>query len=75
MQDVIDAMLSHPTLKPLHAHPSVSYGAHQLYARGVWEEDTKSNLARPITTLLEEAGKGMRWGEGQGNGGGKIDRA
>jgi ubiquitin-activating enzyme E1 C len=36
--------------------PSVSYGAQPLYVRGVFEEETRPNLARPLAELLQEAG-------------------
>ena len=36
--------------------PSVSYGVHPLYARGVFEEETRLNLARTLRELLNEAG-------------------
>ena len=36
--------------------PSVSYGVHPLYARGVFEEETRPNLARSLSELLNEAG-------------------
>jgi len=36
--------------------PSVSYGVHPLYARGVFEEETRPNLTRPLSELLVEAG-------------------
>jgi NEDD8-activating enzyme E1 len=48
----IDAMLAHPVLGGLLAHPSVSLGPTQLYARGVYEAETRVNLARPIVELL-----------------------
>jgi hypothetical protein len=50
---VIDAMLTHSTLKPLLAHPSVSYGSNNLYMRGVFEEETKPNLQRNMLELLD----------------------
>ncbi len=50
---VIDAMLAHPQLKPLLAHPSVSHGSSNLYMRGVLEEATRHNLSKPIRELLD----------------------
>ena len=38
------------------AAPSVSCGATPLYVRGVFEEETRPNLARPLAELLREAG-------------------
>lgn len=52
---VIDLMLEHPVLGKMMAHPSVTYGAQQLYSRGVFEADTRPNLAKPIAELLGEA--------------------
>lgn len=49
---VIELMLAHPVLGKMLAHPSVSYGAQQLYARGIFEADTRPNLARPVGELL-----------------------
>jgi ubiquitin-activating enzyme E1 C len=50
---VIDLMLAHPQLGKMLAHPSISYGAKQLYARGIYEDDTRPNLCRPVRELLE----------------------
>eukprot|EP00879_Flechtneria_rotunda_P023907 GHRR01025319.1.p1 GENE.GHRR01025319.1~~GHRR01025319.1.p1 ORF type:complete len:346 (+),score=71.39 GHRR01025319.1:248-1285(+) len=52
LQQVIDLMLQHPVLGNMLAHPSVSYGTKQLYARGIYEADTKPNLSRPVAELL-----------------------
>jgi ubiquitin-activating enzyme E1 C len=49
---VIDLMLQDPVLGKLMVHPSVTYGATQLYSRGVFEADTKPNLEKPIAQLL-----------------------
>lgn len=46
-------MLAHPQLGKMLAHPSVSYGSKQLYARGIYEEDSRPNLAKPVRELLE----------------------
>lgn len=46
-------MLAHPVLGKMLAHPSVSYGTKQLYVRGVFEADTKPNLKKPVSELLE----------------------
>jgi ubiquitin-activating enzyme E1 C len=48
----IDAMLAHPTLGPKLAHPSVAHERNNLYARGIWEEETRPNLAKPLRELL-----------------------
>ncbi|WIA10224.1 hypothetical protein OEZ85_010426 [Tetradesmus obliquus] len=53
LQQVIDLMLAHPQLGKMLAHPSVSYGSKQLYARGIYEEDSRPNLAKPVRELLE----------------------
>lgn len=50
---VIDAMLSHPQLGRLLAHPSVSYGSSNLYMRGALDAVTRPNLERPMAELLE----------------------
>jgi len=42
--------------------PSVSYGVHPLYARGVFEEETRPNLERQLSELLKEAGADMSQG-------------
>lgn len=42
--------------------PSVSYGVHPLYARGVFEEETRPNLPRQLTELLQEAGADVSQG-------------
>ena len=34
------------------ATPSVSYGTSNLYMRGVFEEETRANLSRPMTDLM-----------------------
>lgn len=49
---VIDLMLQDSVLGKLMVHPSVTYGATQLYSRGVFEADTKPNLEKPIAQLL-----------------------
>lgn len=67
LQQVIDLMLSHPTLGRLMAHPSVSYGATPLYMRGVMEEETRPNLARPAAELLVAAGAAPECGAVQLN--------
>lgn len=50
---VVDLMLQHPVLSKLMAHPSVTYGAKQLYSRGVFEADTRPNLQKPVAELLD----------------------
>jgi hypothetical protein len=59
---VIDCMLAHPQLARLLAHPSVSYGTSNLYMRGVLEEETRPNLSKRMTELmeLEAGGRGVR---------------
>ena len=52
-EQVIDAMLADSTLKPLLAHPSVSYGSNNLYMRGVFEEETKPNLQLSMLELVD----------------------
>ena len=42
--------------------PSVSYGAQPLYMRGVFEEETHPNLARPLAALLQDAGADLSQG-------------
>ena len=36
--------------------PSVSYGARQLYAHGIFEEETRPNLVCKLADLLREGG-------------------
>lgn len=48
----IDQLLADPALGKLLAAPSVSYGSTDLYGRGVFEADTRPNLARRLTELL-----------------------
>ena len=36
--------------------PSVSHGIRPLYAHGIYEEETKANLKRPLAELLTEGG-------------------
>jgi ubiquitin-activating enzyme E1 C len=36
--------------------PSVSHGTQPLYAHGIYEEETKANLMRPLAELLVEGG-------------------
>jgi hypothetical protein len=51
---VIDALLAHPQLGALLVAPAVSYGAANLYMRGVLEADTRHNLGRAISELVGE---------------------
>eukprot|EP00877_Chromochloris_zofingiensis_P012669 jgi/Chrzof1/7656/Cz02g31240.t1 len=53
LQGVIDVMLQHPQLGPLLAHPSISHGFSNLYMRGVFEAETRPNLAKPMRELIE----------------------
>lgn len=53
LQQVIDLMLEHPVLGKMMAHPSVTYGTKQLYSRGIFEADTRPNLEKPVSELLE----------------------
>ena len=41
---------------PALTQPSVSCGARQLYAHGIFEEETRPNLGRTLGELLEEEG-------------------
>ncbi|PNW74589.1 hypothetical protein CHLRE_12g491500v5 [Chlamydomonas reinhardtii] len=52
LQQFIDQLLADPALGKLLAAPSVSYGSTDLYGRGVFEADTRPNLARRLTELL-----------------------
>lgn len=38
------------------AAPSISLGTRPLYAHGIFEEETKANLSRPLAQLLHECG-------------------
>lgn len=40
-------------LGKMMAHPSVTYGTKQLYSRGIFEADTRPNLEKPVSELLE----------------------
>lgn len=53
LSQVIDVMLQHPQLGPLLAHPSISHGFSNLYMRGVFEAETRPNLAKPMRELIE----------------------
>mmetsp|Transcript_34942 Transcript_34942/g.77699 ORF Transcript_34942/g.77699 Transcript_34942/m.77699 type:complete len:431 (+) Transcript_34942:72-1364(+) len=54
LQQVIDQMMGDPTLgKHLHA-PSVSFGATNLYARGIFEAETRANLTAKISSLVPD---------------------
>jgi len=35
-------------------NPSVSMGAKHLFAHGIFEEETRPNLAKPLTQLVPE---------------------
>mmetsp|Transcript_8224 Transcript_8224/g.14098 ORF Transcript_8224/g.14098 Transcript_8224/m.14098 type:complete len:434 (-) Transcript_8224:151-1452(-) len=52
LQQVIDAILVHPVLKKHLVHPSLSYGATNLYAHGIYEQETRPNLEKPISELV-----------------------
>ena len=43
-------------LRPELTAPSISYGARQLYARGIFEEETRDNLGRTLAELLRSEG-------------------
>eukprot|EP00775_Hariotina_reticulata_P010952 gene10952-11106_t len=58
LQQVIDLMLAHPVLGNMLAHPSISYGSKQLYARGVFEAETRPNLEKPVAELLDGGADG-----------------
>jgi ubiquitin-activating enzyme E1 C len=51
-------MLDHPVLGKMLAHPSISYEAKQLYARGVFEAETRPNLGKPVAELLDGVADG-----------------
>ncbi len=56
----IDKIRADPVLGKHLAAPSVSYGAVQLYAHGIFEAETRPNLGRRMAELVpvEEAGAG-----------------
>ena len=49
-------MLSDPVLSKylLSKHPSISYGASNLYAHGIYEEETRPNLGRRVVELVPQ---------------------
>jgi ubiquitin-activating enzyme E1 C len=56
---VIDAMMSHPILGQHLKAPSVSLGAVNLYAHGIFEEETRPNLGRIMSDLVPEQPAGV----------------
>mmetsp|Transcript_16632 Transcript_16632/g.28058 ORF Transcript_16632/g.28058 Transcript_16632/m.28058 type:complete len:433 (+) Transcript_16632:135-1433(+) len=57
LQQVIDALLV--KLSGRLETPSISYQGVNLYMRGVFEEETRCNLARPMVELMEGATSGV----------------
>jgi E2 binding domain len=53
---VIDALVADEKLGASLEKPSVSYGASNLYMRGVLEEATRGNLSKPISQLVDGDG-------------------
>ncbi len=49
---VMDAILADPTLGKLVSNPSLSMGATNLNAHGIWEESTRPNLSKRIGDLV-----------------------
>lgn len=47
-------MMKEPALSKLLNKPSISYNATPLYAHGVFEDDTKPNLVKRMSELVEE---------------------
>jgi len=56
LQQVIEALKSHPRMGKVLEAPSISYGTANLYMRGVLEAETQPNLDRPIGDLVEGDG-------------------
>lgn len=56
---VLDALQAHDVLGKRLAHPSLSHGANNLYARGIFEEETRPNLARRIGDLVPDEPGGV----------------
>lgn len=56
LQQVIDTMVSSSVLGKLAVSPSISYGPTVLYAKGIFEADTRGNLERGIGSLLTDLG-------------------
>jgi len=56
LQQVIDKMVSEPQALGQQElkGPSLSLGASHLFAHGIFEEDTRPNLAKPISQLVPE---------------------
>ena len=59
LREVIDAMLADPGLGKHLTNPSVSYGTANLYMRGALEEATRSNLDKPMVSLVDGNGDGV----------------
>jgi hypothetical protein len=59
LAQVIDALLSHPVLGHHLKAPSVSLGAVNLYAHGIFEEETRPNLGRIMSDLVPEQPGGV----------------
>jgi hypothetical protein len=51
LAELLDILLAR---LPQLTAPSVSHGARQLYARGIFEEETRPNLALTLAGLLRE---------------------
>ena len=52
-------MLADPGLGKHLTNPSVSYGTANLYMRGALEEATRSNLDKPMVSLVDGNGDGV----------------
>jgi hypothetical protein len=52
-------MKAHPTIGAHLSAPSVSYGSINLYARGVFEAETRPNLAKVRGSWVFVAGVGI----------------
>jgi hypothetical protein len=47
-------MLADESLGKLLKNPSLSYGSQNLYAHGVFEEETRPNLSKKIKDLVSD---------------------
>ncbi|KAG1660704.1 hypothetical protein FOA52_014323 [Chlamydomonas sp. UWO 241] len=54
LQQVIDAMMADPIIGAELKKPSVALGATNLYAHGVFEDETRPNLAKRVRDLVPE---------------------
>ncbi|GFH14838.1 E2_bind domain-containing protein, partial [Haematococcus lacustris] len=53
-EQVIDCMMADPVLGQHLKAPSVSYGSVNLFAHGIFEEETRPNLGKRISDLVPE---------------------